>query len=141
MADKTQEINTEIQDVGTVRISEEVAAAIASIATEEVQGVAEIVGSKHSTLIGGGKKSPGKGIRIALEENGAVVELSIIVTYGSVLLEVAENVQKSVKNSVENMTGISVREVNVSIDGVQFPEKPRKEKAEKKPASRKPEAE
>lgn len=123
MTDKVQEVNTDVHDVGTVKISEEVIAAIASIATRDVNGVAEIVGSKHTSFIGGGKKALGKGIKITLDGDEAVVEMSITVKYGEVLVDVAKKIQKSVKEAVENMTDIPVKEVNVSVSGIDFPGK------------------
>lgn len=137
MAEKTQEIQTDIEDVGTVKISEEVVATIASIATDEVAGVAQIVGAKHSTLMGGGRKAPGKGIKISLDpQEGAVIEMAILVEYGNVLVDVAESIQANVRKAVENMTGIRVKEINVNIEGVIFPEgtkkQPEKRLAEKK---------
>lgn len=122
MADKVKEINNDVHDVGTVKISEEVLAAIASLATKEVDGVAEIIGAKQSSFLGG-KKSLGKGIKITLDNEEAVIEMSISVRYGEVLVDVAKKIQDSVKKSVENMTDIPVREVNVNIAGIDFPNK------------------
>ncbi|QRN86543.1 Asp23/Gls24 family envelope stress response protein [Clostridia bacterium] len=122
MADKVKEINNDVHDVGTVKISEEVLAAIASLATKEVDGVAEIIGAKQNSFLGG-KKSLGKGIKITLDNEEAVIEMSISVRYGEVLVDVAKKIQESVKKSVENMTDIPVREVNVNIAGIDFPSK------------------
>lgn len=121
MVDNVKEINSDVHDVGTVKISEEVLAAIASLATKEVEGVAEIIGAKQNSFLGG-KKSLGKGIKITLDNDEAVIEMSISVRYGEVLVDVAKRIQESVKKSVENMTDIPVREVNVNISGIDFPE-------------------
>ncbi len=134
MAEKTQEIQTDIEDVGTVKISEEVVATIASIATDEVTGVAQIVGAKHSNLMGGGRKTPGKGIKITLDpQEGAVIEMAILVEYGNVLVDVAESIQANVRKSVENMTGIKVKEINVNVEGVIFPEGSKKQSDKRLP--------
>ncbi len=122
MTEQNQEVNNNIQDVGTVKISEEVLAAIASLATSEVDGVAEIIGAKHSSFIGG-KKTLGKGIKITLDNAEAIIEMSISVRYGEVLVDVAKRIQESVKKSVEDMTDIPVREVNVNVAGIDFPSK------------------
>ena len=122
MADKVKEINSDVHDVGSVKISEEVLAAIASLATTEVDGVAEIIGAKQNSFLGG-KKPLGKGIKILLDNDEAVIEMSISVRYGEVLVDVAKRIQESVKKSVENMTDIPVREVNVNIAGIDFPAK------------------
>lgn len=130
MSEKSKEIENNIDNVGTVKISEEVLAAIASLATNEVDGVAEIIGAKHSSFIGGGKKVLGKGIKITLDDNQAVVDLSISVEYGKVLVDVAKKIQDSIKHSIENMTDIPVKEVNVSIADVYFPEEKKDKKSD-----------
>lgn len=129
MADKMKELENNIQNMGTVKISEEVLAAIAALATDSVEGVEEIIGAKSSSFMGSSKKNLGKGIKISLEDNQALVDLSISVRYGEVLVDVAKKVQDSVRHSIENMTDIPVKEVNVSISDIAFADK----KEEKKP--------
>ena len=53
-------------------------------------------------------------------EKEAAIDLSIIVEYGSKVPEVAVAVQENVKRAIESMTGLTVVEVNVHIQGVEF---------------------
>lgn len=53
-------------------------------------------------------------------EKEAAVDLYMIVNYGVRIPEVAWNVQENVKKAIENMTGLSVVEVNIHIQGVSF---------------------
>ncbi|MDH7479840.1 MAG: Asp23/Gls24 family envelope stress response protein, partial [Syntrophomonadaceae bacterium] len=48
----------------------------------------------------------------------AVLDLSIIVEYGERIPEVALKVQEEAKKAVEGMTGLTVTEVNVHVQGV-----------------------
>ena len=50
--------------------------------------------------------------------NNVKVLLSIIVDYQANVPEVSRTVQDKVKTSIENMTGLSVTEVNVKIAGI-----------------------
>ena len=49
-----------------------------------------------------------------------MIDLYIIVEFGIRIPELAWEIQESVKNSVETMTGLSVDKVNVHIDGISF---------------------
>ena len=60
------------------------------------------------------------------EKPGCLVECSIILKFGASVTEVAEAVQKNVKNAVESMAGIPVASVDVQVCGIQLPKnKPR----------------
>ena len=112
----------EVQDTGSVKISDDVVAIIAGLAASEVKGVAGMSGG----IVGGltefvGKKNPSKGVKVQVGEKEAAVDLHIIVEFGVRIPEVAQEVQRNVKKAIEGMTGLSVVEVNVHIQGVAFP--------------------
>ena len=114
------ELNDEKQD--TVKISPDVVATIAGVATTEIEGVAGMC----STFAGGlaeklgAKKNPAKGIKVEFKEASVVIDLYIIVEFGIRIPELAWEIQESVKNNVETMTGLLVEKVNVHIDGISF---------------------
>lgn len=62
-------------------------------------------------------RNPSK-TKITGDELSSVVDISIVVEYGKNIVEVAENVQDAVKESLENMTDIAIEAVNVHISGV-----------------------
>lgn len=129
-----EEITVE-EDSGKVNISDEVVATIAGIAATEVEGVSGMFGSAIGDIAEklGAKKSPQKGVKVVVDDAGAVIDVYIIVEFGKRIPELAWEVQENVKNSVETMTGIDVRAVNVRIEGVSFPkEKKENKKPEKK---------
>ena len=112
MAEYKQYI-TQIQENGNVMISEDVIATIVEHALTEVDGVvkggAEVVG----------KKSWGKGIRIAIaEDNSLTIGCNIIVNYGESVINVANAVQEAITNAVESVTGVIVTDVNVNVCGI-----------------------
>lgn len=117
-----EEINVE-EDSGKVTISDEVVATISGIAAMEVEGVTGMAGSAIGDIAEklGAKKSPGKGVKVVVDESGATIDIYIIVEFGRRIPELSWEVQENVKNSVETMTGMDVRAVNVRIEGVSFP--------------------
>jgi uncharacterized alkaline shock family protein YloU len=106
-------------DNGAVRINNEVVALISGIAANEVDGVAGM-GGGFSIAEVFGKKSLNKGVRVEIALGEAAIDLYIVVEYGRNIPEIAGHVQQNVKRQVEAMTGLSVVEVNVNIDGVQI---------------------
>ncbi|MDK2878469.1 MAG: hypothetical protein PWR06_1185 [Thermoanaerobacteraceae bacterium] len=108
-------------DKGSIKIADEVVGIIAGLAATEVEGVAGMSGG----IVGGiaeilGRKNLSKGVKVEVGEKEAAVDLYIIVNYGVRIPEVAWNVQENVKKAIENMTGLSVIEVNIHVQGVNF---------------------
>jgi len=97
-----------------VRISNDVICVVGALAATEVDGVYN-VGSGPK-----GKKNIYKGVKVKLQDNSAVCDVSISVKFGENIKEVAGNVQKNVKRSIESMLGLKVNTVNVHVIGVDF---------------------
>ncbi len=119
MADSKQYIE-QMQDNGSILISEDVVATIATHAIQEVEGVAGLNG-KPGTDIADliGKKSWSKGIKITISEgNEITVECNVNIVYGQSVVSVAQAVQSAVHSAVESMTGVPVVSVNVNVCGI-----------------------
>ena len=104
-----------------IEISDDVVAVIAGMAASEVSGVAEMAGGFAGGIseVLSGKKNLAKGIKVEILDNKETrIDVNIIVEYGARIPDVAFEIQKRVKKSVENMTGLSVLEVNVHVQGV-----------------------
>jgi len=113
MAEYKQYI-TQIQENGNVMISEDVIATIVEHTLSDVEGVVK----GGSEVVG--KKSWGKGIRIAIAENNSLtIGCNIIVSYGESVINVAKNVQESITTAVESVTGVTVADVNVNVCGIE----------------------
>ncbi|NSW91352.1 MAG: Asp23/Gls24 family envelope stress response protein [Firmicutes bacterium] len=118
-------------NIGTVRITEDVVAIIAGLAAVEVPGVASMSGGFAGGIAEAlGMKSLSKGVKVEVGEKEALIDLYIIVEYGVRIPEVAWNIQEKVKKSVENMTGLTVTEVNIHIQGINIGKESKKEMAE-----------
>lgn len=122
------EENNILDDYGSVKISEEVVAIIAGIAATDVPGVAGMSGG----IAGGiaeilGRKNLSKGVKVEVGEKEAAIDLYIIVEFGARIPEVAWDIQDKVKTAVQTMTGLTVIEVNIHVQGVNFDKEIKKE--------------
>ena len=119
MAESKQYV-TQIQDNGTIMISEEVIMTIVSNAVNDVEGVVSLSvkpGADIADMIG--KKAWGKGMKIVIgEDNEVSVDCNVIVGYGQSVVTVAQNVQEAVTSALESTTGVKVKAVNVNVCGI-----------------------
>jgi len=105
--------------IGEVQIADEVVAIIAGLAATEVAGVDSMAGKITNELVGKlGMKNLSKGVKVEVTEEHVSVDLSLNVKYGFNIPEVSEKVQEKVKAAIENMTGLTVLDVNIRIAGV-----------------------
>ena len=106
-------------NMGEVQIADEVVAIIAGLAATEVEGVASMAGNITNELVGKlGMKNLSRGVKVAVSENEVTVELSLNMAYGYSIPKTSAKVQERVKSAIDNMTGLSVSEVNIHIAGV-----------------------
>lgn len=103
-----------------IKIADDVVAVIAGIAVSEVQGVSEMSGSFAGGIseVLSGKKNLAKGIKVEATEKTTKIDVNIIVEYGVRIPDIAFEIQNKVKKAVETMTGLTVTEVNVHVQGV-----------------------
>ena len=122
--------NTEIREsrklyekdkIGEVQIADEVVAIIAGLASTEVEGVASMAGNITNELVSRlGMKNLSKGVKVEVTEEHVSVELSLNIQYGYNIPQVSAQVQEKVKTAIENMTGLTVLDVNIKIAGVEM---------------------
>ena len=109
--------------MGEVRIADEVVAIIAGLAATEVDGVDSMAGNITNELVGKlGMKNLSKGVKMDVTEEHVSVDLSLNIKYGYNIPDVSERVQDRVKSAIENMTGLTVLDVNIRIAGVNINE-------------------
>ncbi len=120
-------------ELGELKIANEVVGIIAGLAATEIKGVAGMSGG----IAGGiaellGRKNLSKGVKVEVGEHETAVDLFVVVDYGFNIPEVSKEMQENVKRAIEVMTGLDVVEVNIHILGVHFPQ-PIEEKPEETP--------
>ncbi len=107
-------------DLGTIKIHKNVIASIASLAALEIEGVKKI-GKDFKMGVWEilGRKSYSS-IKVMFEKNDEVsVELPLVIKYNFNVPEVANKVQESVRNALEKMTNLTVRNINVAVQGIE----------------------
>lgn len=110
--------------IGEVQIADEVVAIIAGLAATEVEGVDSMAGNATKELTEKlGVRNLSKGVKVEVTEEHVSVHLSLNLKYGYSIPSVCEMVQEKVKNAIENMTGLTVLDVNIKIAGVNLEEK------------------
>lgn len=118
----THTIKTE-ENLGEVKIADEVVAVIAGLAAMEVDGVASMAGSSPKDIASRlGVKSMTKGVKVDVLEGIVTAALTLNLKYGYNIKETTSKVQEKVKAAIENMTGLDVADVNIRIAGVEMPE-------------------
>ena len=121
--EKSEEQNTyllqENDELGTVKIADDVVAVIAGLAATEVKGVASMAGNISNELMSKmGVKNLAKGVKVEMIGKSVRADLNLIVEYGYNIPAVSQKVQEKVKSTIENMTGLEVTDVNIRIAGV-----------------------
>lgn len=104
---------------GQVQIADEVVAIIAGLAATEVEGVASMAGNITNELVSKlGARSLSKGIKVSVEEGVVSVAVGLNISYGYNVPKTSKMVQEKVKAAIENMTGLSVANVDIRIANV-----------------------
>lgn len=113
------------ENIGVIKISDEVVSVIAGIAAQEIDGIIDYQSSVASNLtnIFKGKKNAPKGTKVTLEDDKATIDMNIAVEYGKKIMDLVAQVQDNVKKTVEAMTGLSVASVNVCVQNIYLPKK------------------
>lgn len=121
--EKTLEQNTYVlqndEDLGTVKIADDVVASIAGIAATEVEGVVSMAGNIGNELKSKiGVKNLAKGVKVEVIGKSVKTDIALVVEYGYNIHAISQKVQEKVKSTIESMTGLKVTDVNIRIAGV-----------------------
>ncbi len=109
----------EDENIGSVKIADDVVAMIASIAATEVEGVSAMIGNITNELMSKvGMKKLTKGVKVDVMDGVVTADLSVTLEYGYNIPATCQKVQEKVKSAIENMTGLEVADVNIRIASV-----------------------
>lgn len=113
-------------DRGRTSIADIVVAKIAGIAAREIDGVYDVGGTtervvgKVREVLPGTTVSATQGINVEVGERQAAVDVSIVADYGVAIHQLAAAIRRNVISAIEQMTGLEVTEVNVTVHDVNF---------------------
>ncbi len=107
-------------DLGMVRIHKNVISSIAAVASTEVEGVKRIGTSLKSGVLEMIGKKNYSAIGVEFDKNGEVkVEIPLIIKYGYNIPSVADRVQENIRNALEKMTNLSIKDININIQAIE----------------------
>jgi uncharacterized alkaline shock family protein YloU len=119
-------------DRGRTTIDDAVVSKIAGVAAQEVEkvqmgggataAVSGFLGNVTGAVTGGGGGNLTSGVSVEVGEEEVAIDLTMAIEYGAQIPRTTEQVRRHVINRVENLTGLSVTEVTITVNDVQFPE-------------------
>lgn len=109
--------------LGRIQVSP---AAIAALVIEAVKECYGVVGmssrGRLDDLAGSLQRNPRRGVDVSQGEQGVIVDIYVIVEYGTRISEVATGVMRRVHFTLTNTAGIPVEAVNVHVQGLRVSE-------------------
>ncbi|HOP69337.1 MAG TPA: Asp23/Gls24 family envelope stress response protein [Bacillota bacterium] len=113
--------NVITNELGKIIFAEDFLAELASQAAVECYGLVGMASRKLKDGIAEllRRENYSRGVKISIVNQELVIDLFVIVSYGTRIPEVASNVMEKVKFAVESTTGLSVAQVNVNVQGIQ----------------------
>ena len=109
----------EDNNMGTVKIADDVVAMIAGLAASEVEGVSAMVGNITNELMSKvGMTKLTKGVKVEITGREVRADIAVMLEYGYNIPATSQKVQEKVKAAIENMTGLTVSDGNLRIAGV-----------------------
>ncbi len=134
MSEESSQASPLKSEMGTTTVSNSVVSQIAGIAAQEVEkvqmggGATAAVGGFLQSVTGsvtGGSSGGGgnfsKGVTVEVGEEETAIDLTMAVEYGQSIPRLTDAVRRNVINRVENLAGLRVNEVNITVNDVQVP--------------------
>lgn len=105
---------------GKITIEDSVIQMVAGIAGSESYGVVGMSAMSATSAVTGALKgaSASRGVRINVKNEALVIEMNVVLEYGTSLLAVAQNTIDNVKFAVESQCGVKVDAVNVFVKSI-----------------------
>ncbi len=109
-------------DIGTIYISEDVMLKVVGYAALECYGIVAMSSkrAKDGIVEWLGRENLSKGVQLRSIEDMIDVDLYIIVEYGISVTAVCAAIKEVVKYKLESMTGVQVRNVNITVEGIRI---------------------
>ncbi|MBG9983793.1 Asp23/Gls24 family envelope stress response protein [Aerococcaceae bacterium DSM 111022] len=108
---------------GVIKLSTESIATVIGAAVTDNYGVVGMVSKKpirDNVIELLGMENYARGIVLTQENNEVAVDVYILVTYGTKISVICQNIQEAVKYNVENLLGFELNYVNVHVQGVKI---------------------
>jgi len=118
-------------DLGEINVTNETIGNIASLNLADVKGV---VGSRKSIIkeitdmLRGDTseneiEEASRNIKVEIKDNKPLINLYIVIKYGVRIPDIAWDIQTRVKEGIMKKLGTDINEIDIHIQGIQFPKK------------------
>lgn len=107
-------------ELGVLKIHRNVIASISAIAAIEIEGVKRVGKDLKTGLLElVGQKSL-SAIKVDINKNEEVkVEIPLIIKYGYNIPDIANKVQENVRQALEKMSNLSIKDININVQGIE----------------------
>ncbi len=115
-------------DRGSTSIQDSVVSKVAGIAAQEVEGIrmgggaSQTAGGILGSITGNSGGGQTRGVTVEVGEEEAAIDLSMTTEYGKSIPQLSEAVRRNVVNRIENLVGLKVTEVNITVSNIFFPQ-------------------
>lgn len=107
-------------DLGSIRIYKNVIASIAALAAGEIEGVKKVGGNFKSGIMELIGKKWLYAVNVEFDKNGDIkLDIPLVIRYGFNIPEIANKVQENVRNALEKMTSLSIKDININVQGIE----------------------
>ena len=107
-------------ELGAIRIHKNVIASIASLATLEIEGAKRIGKNLKSGIMEMMGRKNSSGIKVEIDKNDEIkIEIPLIIKYGFNIPDIANKVQENVRNALEKMSNLSIKDININVQGIE----------------------
>lgn len=106
------------ENLGKVTIAPNVLVTIVQKATTSEPGVAQLYDSVPGVKRLLGFHTVGRGVEVSVADNQVTVDVYLSARRGVDLLQMGRSLQKTITGAIQQIVGMSVREVNIHIEDV-----------------------
>ncbi|MFA5004693.1 MAG: Asp23/Gls24 family envelope stress response protein [Candidatus Omnitrophota bacterium] len=107
-------------ELGVVRIHKNVIASISSVAASEIEGVKRVGRDLKSGLMDLIGQKSSSAIKVEINKNEEVkVDVPLVIAYGYNIPDVSIKVQENVRLALEKMSNLSIKEINIIVQGIE----------------------
>jgi len=104
---------------GTIEISPNAIATLASHAALQTYGVVGMASPNLASDIAASiTRDPNRGIQVRQEDGQVIIDVYVIIEYGTRIASVATSLINAVRYTVEQSIGVPVGQVNVHVQGL-----------------------
>lgn len=113
---------TPAPEFGDIGVSNEVFESVAVLCTNRINGVAGLEAAEglvdSLSKVWGRSEAP-RGVKVTTSEDDVTIDMTVILEEGCSIPQVTDVIQREVKAAIEEMTGYTIKAVNILVADLQ----------------------